>query len=159
MSEPWAANILIRSKGQAYRRADFESIVVKTNPDGSIVRVGDVATVIDGFEEDSISTRFNGMEAVFLDVSRTGNQSALDISREVKDYVDSRQGSLPTGLELNYWDDDAQVLKNRLAILAKSALQGGALVVLMLTLLLRPSHCFLGIRWYSGRVPGRFHTD
>ncbi|HKJ18821.1 MAG TPA: efflux RND transporter permease subunit [Xanthomonadales bacterium] len=145
-------DILIRSKGQAYRRGDFESIVVKTNPDGSIVRVVDVAEVMDGFEEDSISTRFNGMEAVFLDVSRTGNQSALDISREVKDYVQSRQANLPAGIELNYWDDDAQVLKNRLAILSKSALQGGALVILMLALFLRPAIAF----WVFAGIPVAF---
>ncbi|MFC1688611.1 efflux RND transporter permease subunit [Pseudomonadota bacterium] len=132
-------DVLIRSKGQAYRRSDFESIVVKTNADGSIVRIGDVARVNDGFEEDSISTRFNGMEAVFLDISRTGNQSALDISRTVKDFVASRQQSLPTGIELSYWDDDAQVLKNRLGILSKSAIQGGILVILLLTLFLRPA--------------------
>ncbi|HKJ19624.1 MAG TPA: efflux RND transporter permease subunit, partial [Woeseiaceae bacterium] len=36
-------DVLIRSKGQAYRRADFDAIVVKTNPDGSIVRIGDIA--------------------------------------------------------------------------------------------------------------------
>ena len=33
-------DVLIRSKGQAYRRSDFEEIVVKTNPDGAIIRVG-----------------------------------------------------------------------------------------------------------------------
>ena len=44
-------DVLIRSKGQAYRRAQFEDIVVKTNPDGSIIRVADVAEVNDGFEE------------------------------------------------------------------------------------------------------------
>ena len=51
-------DVLIRSKGQAYRRADFESIVVKTNPDGSIVRVSDIAKVMDGFVEESMRTRF-----------------------------------------------------------------------------------------------------
>jgi multidrug efflux pump subunit AcrB len=145
-------DILIRSKGQAYRRSDFESIVVKTNSDGSIVRIGDVANVIDGFEEDSISTRFNGMEAVFLDISRTGNQSALTISREVKRYVEERQKTLPAGIELDYWDDDAQILKNRLAILSKSALQGGVLVMLMLTLFLRPAIAF----WVFLGIPVAF---
>ena len=48
-------DVLIRSKGQAYRRGDFESIVVKTNSDGSIVRVSDIATVHDGFEESSLA--------------------------------------------------------------------------------------------------------
>ena len=52
-------DVLIRSKGQAYRRGDFEEIVVKTNSDGSIVRVRDIATVDDGFEETSLRTRFN----------------------------------------------------------------------------------------------------
>ena len=65
-------DVLIRSKGQAYRRADFESIVVKTNPDGSIVRVSDIATVLDGFEEESLRTRFNGKYAAFVDVARVG---------------------------------------------------------------------------------------
>ncbi len=141
-------DVLIRSKGQAYSRSDFESIVVKSNPDGTIVRVGDVAEVRDGFEEDSISTRFNGKEAVFLDVSRTGNQSVLRISSQVKEFIASRQASLPMGVSLSYWDDDAQVLKNRLGILTKSALQGGVLVILLLTLFLRPAIAvwvFIGI--------------
>jgi len=141
-------DILIRSKGQAYRRADFESIVVKTNTDGTIVQIGDLAQVRDGFEEDSISTRFNGKEAVFLDISRTGKQSVLRISSQVKNYIESRQESLPVGIELSYWDDDAQVLKNRLGILSKSALQGGILVILLLTLFLRPAIAlwvFIGI--------------
>ena len=50
-----AGDVLIRSKGQAYRRADFEEIVVKTNADGSIVRISDVAEVIDGFQEEPVA--------------------------------------------------------------------------------------------------------
>ena len=152
-------DILIRSKGQAYRRADFDSIVVKTNPDGTIVQIGDLAHVQDGFEEDSISTRFNGKEAVFLDVTRTGNQSALRISSEVKDYIEARQQSLPAGIDLSYWDDDAQVLKNRLGILSKSALQGGILVILLLTFFLRPAIALWGIFRYSDQLSGRLHPD
>ncbi|MFT5502073.1 MAG: multidrug efflux pump subunit AcrB, partial [Woeseiaceae bacterium] len=135
-------DVLIRSKGQAYRRSDFESIVVKTNSDGSIVRVGDIAEVQDGFQEDSVRTEFNGQHAAFVDVYRTGKQSAIDIAEKVKDYIDGRQDSLPVGMELSYWDDNSQTLKNRLGILAKSAAQGGFLVILLLTLFLRPAIAF-----------------
>jgi multidrug efflux pump subunit AcrB len=141
-------DILIRSKGQAYRRSEFEDIVVKTNPDGTIVRVSDIAKVMDGFQEDSVRTQFNGKNAAFVDVSRTGRQSALEIANEVKTYIDSRQNSLPAGMQLTYWDDDSQVLKDRLGILAKSAIQGSILVILLLTLFLRPAVAgwvFLGI--------------
>jgi multidrug efflux pump subunit AcrB len=141
-------DVLIRSKGQAYRRADFESIVVKTNPDGSIVRISDIALVIDGFQEESLRTRFNGKYAAFVDVSRVGNQSAIDISAKVKEYVASQQGSLPIGLELDYWDDNSQMLKDRLGIMTNSAIQGSVLVILLLSLFLRPQIAvwvFLGI--------------
>jgi multidrug efflux pump subunit AcrB len=141
-------DVLIRSKGQAYRRSDFESIVVKTNADGSIVRVRDIANVVDGFEENSLRSMFNGKHAAFIGVSRTGNQSAIAIADDVKKFVAERQGSLPAGIELAYWDDESQRLKDRLGILSNSALQGSLLVILLLTLFLRPAIAcwvFLGI--------------
>lgn len=141
-------DVLIRSKGQAYRRADFEKIVVKTNPDGSIVRVSDIAKVLDGFEEESLRTRFNGKYAAFVNVARVGSQSAIEISAKVRAYIESRQGTLPVGMELSYWDDDSQRLGDRLGIMTNSAVQGSILVILLLSLFLRPAigfWVFLGI--------------
>jgi len=135
-------DVLIRSKGQAYRRADFETIVVKTNPDGSIIRVSDIATVLDGFEEESLRTRFNGKFAAFVDVARVGSQSTIKISAKVKAYIESRQGTLPVGMELSYWDDDSQRLDDRLGIMTSSAIQGSILVILLLSLFLRPAIAF-----------------
>ena len=132
-------DVLIRSKGQAYRRDDFESIVVKTNPDGSIISLRDVARVDDGFEEDALSSRFNGRNAAFVQISRVGDQSALEIAELVHAYIEKRQATLPSGMSLSYWDDDAQYLKDRLGILLDSAVMGTFLVILLLTLFLRPS--------------------
>jgi len=141
-------DVLIRSKGQAYRRADFESIVVKTNSDGSIVRVGDIAEVMDGFVEESLRTRFNGKYAAFVDVGRVGNQSTIEISDKVRTYIDTHQDSLPLGMEMTFWDDDSERLKGRLGIMTNSAVQGSILVILLLSLFLRPAVAgwvFLGI--------------
>jgi multidrug efflux pump subunit AcrB len=135
-------DVLIRSKGQAYRRGDFETIVVKTNPDGSIIRLRDVARVNDSFEEDAVKVRFNGTPSAFINVSRVGKQSALDVAEKVRNYVDDKQASLPVGMSISYWDDDSVILKNRLSILFNSAWQGGLLVVLLLTLFLRPAIAF-----------------
>ncbi|MEM9621003.1 MAG: efflux RND transporter permease subunit [Pseudomonadota bacterium] len=141
-------DILIRSKGQAYQRAEFENLVVKTNPDGSITRLGDVATILDGFQEDTVKTMLDGMSAALVEVDRTGSESALEISAEVKAYVEQMQNRLPTGLELAYWDDNAQQLRNRLGVLGNSAWQGALLVILLLALFLRPKIAlwvFIGI--------------
>jgi multidrug efflux pump subunit AcrB len=143
-----AGDVLIRSKGQAYRRSDFEEIVVKTNPDGSIVRIGDIARVIDGFEEESLRTRFNGQYAAFVNVSRVGSQSAIEISEKVRQYIEEESPNLPVGLDLDYWDDDSVRLKDRLGIMTTSAIQGSVLVILLLSLFLRPAVAlwvFLGI--------------
>lgn len=135
-------DILLRSKGQAYRKDEFSEIVVKQNADGSIIRLGDIAHINDGFEESPIKTRFNGKQSAFIQVYRIGQQSAIDVADKVKDYIEQQQDSLPKGYELSYWDDDSQIVKNRIATLTTSALQGGFLVLLLLTLFLRPSIAF-----------------
>lgn len=141
-------DVLIRSKGQAYRRADFEQIVVKTNADGSIIRLGDVARIDDGFEEEAMKTVFNSQPAAFVKVYRVGDQSALDVAGKVKAYLAERQPELPVGLRLDYWDDDSTILQSRLGTMLSSALEGAALVILLLALFLRPAigfWVFIGI--------------
>ena len=141
-------DVLIRSKGQAYRRSDFASIVVKTNSDGSIVRVSDIAEVQDGFEESSLQTAFNGKHAAFIGVKRTGSQSDIKIAETVKEYIAERSATLPAGLELSTWDDASLRLKDRLGLLSTNLMQGSILVILLLTLFLRPAisfWVFLGI--------------
>lgn len=65
-------DILLRSKGQAYRKNEFASIPIKTSADGSVVYLSDIATIIDGFEETPVRTRFNGKQAAFIEVYRIG---------------------------------------------------------------------------------------
>ncbi|MEZ5525284.1 MAG: efflux RND transporter permease subunit [Pseudomonadales bacterium] len=144
--------VLIRSKGQAYRRNEFEQIVVKTNPDGSILRLGDVARVNDGFEEVPIRTRFNGEPAAMIEIFRVGNQSAIEVADAVHDYIDKVQAELPESINISYWDDDSEIVKNRLSTLTRSAIQGGILVLLLLTLFLRPAIAF----WVFIGVPVSF---
>ena len=90
-------DVLIRSKGQAYRRSDFEEIVVKTNPDGSIIRVGDVAVVQDGFEEDAVRTLFDGEYAAMVQVDRVVATKARWQIADGRQTVHRRQAGQPAG--------------------------------------------------------------
>ena len=148
-----SGDILLRSKGQAYRHADFADIVVKTNPDGSIIKVDDVAVVLDGFQEESHLARFNGHVAAMLDVFRTEEEDSIEVSRLVRDYITQRQEQgMPEGTNLEFWDDDARSLRSRLSTLGSSALQGGLLVIILLALFLRPSVAF----WVTLGIPVTF---
>ncbi|AOT07949.1 efflux RND transporter permease subunit [Pseudoalteromonas luteoviolacea] len=145
-------DILLRSKGQAYRKNEFASIPIKTSADGSVVYLSDIATIIDGFEETPVRTRFNGKQAAFIEVYRIGQQSAIEVADRVKAYIEERQNSLPKGYELSYWDDDSVIVKNRISTLTSNALQGGILVLALLTLFLRPAIAF----WVFIGIPVSF---
>ncbi|SIQ58367.1 efflux RND transporter permease subunit [Marinobacterium stanieri] len=145
-------DILIRSKGQAYSRDEFENVIIKTHPDGSLLRLGDLASVSDGFEETALRTRFNGQPAAMIEVYRVGNQSAIAVADAVKNYIAEQQSLLPEGLHLGYWDDDSEIVKSRINTLTTNAIQGGVLVLLLLTLFLRPSIAF----WVFIGIPVSF---
>lgn len=135
-------DVLIRSRGQAYHRDEFERIVIKHAASGAIIRLGDIASVRDGFEETALRARFNGRPAALIEVYRIGDQSAIDVATKVHAYIAEQQARLPRGLSLSYWDDNSEIVKKRLHTLTTNALQGGVLVMLLLMLFLRPAIAF-----------------
>ena len=143
--------LLLRTRGQAYRGEEFKQIVVLSREDGTRVLLDDIATVRDTFDEAPIDTRFNGQPAVILEVYRVSQQSAIEVAKAVRDYVDA-VGWLPDGVAMGYWRDRSKIVKARLATLLSNALQGGALVVLLLTLFLRPWVAF----WVTLGIPISF---
>ena len=147
-----AGDVLIRSKGQAYQKQEYENIVLKTAIDGTIIRIGDIAKVVDTFEENDISYRLNGRNAATVQIFRVGQQSAIEIADTIKSYVNEKQNSLPENIELIYWDDDSEVIKSRIKTLTSSAVQGGILVFVLLSLFLRPAVAF----WVFIGIPVSF---
>ncbi|MGF1642031.1 MAG: efflux RND transporter permease subunit [Thiotrichales bacterium] len=144
--------ILLRSLGQAYRAEEFGRITVISRNDGSRVKLGEIATIRDGFTEDPLYARFNGRPAVTLDVYRVGDQSAIEVAATVKDYLKAKQATMPGGIELSYWRDRSQTVQNRVDLLLRNALHGGIIVFLLLGLFLQPLVAF----WVMLGIPVAF---
>ncbi len=144
-------NIIIRSKGQAYDKTQFEDIVVR-NENGAEVLLRDVATVGDGFEENKKLLRFNGKPALLIEALRLHDENALDIAAKVKAYAAAQREKFPAGIELHIWDDSSLELEGRLGTLLTSLAQGGILVMVVLGLFLRPSIAF----WVALGIPVSF---
>ena len=132
-------DILLSSRGQAYNQADFENIVIRSAEHGVRVLLGDIATVSDGFMEGNLASVYQGKTAVMIDITRVGNENAISIATAVKQYITKKQTQLPAGIEITYWRDRSKIIKGRISTLLKSALQGGILVFLLLTIFLRLS--------------------
>ena len=134
--------ILLRTTGKAYTSAGFEDIPVITCQDGAVVRVRDLATVEDGFVDDPLITEFNGKRAVLLRIFAVGDESALDVSARVQKFVKAINKDLPAGIQVEAFRDFTYYLKGRLQMLIENGVYGLFLVLLILTLFLRPSLAF-----------------
>ena len=134
--------IFIRSRGQAYRAEEYAQIPILTSTDGTLIRLGDIADLRDEFEEIPLSMKFNGKPAIEIEIFRTGDQSIIDVTTAVRNYLDAKQDQLPNGLYMTYWRDRSAPVKARLTTLANSAWQGGMLVIILLALFLRPAVAF-----------------
>jgi len=144
--------ILLRTIGQAYRGEEYENLVLWARADGSRLRVGDVATVVDGFAETDQFARFDGTPTMMVSVFRTGDQSALEIAELVHDYIDAAQAHIPEGISLTIWQDTAKMLSARLSLMLRTGATGFALVFVALAL-------FLDLRlalWVSLGIPISF---
>jgi multidrug efflux pump subunit AcrB len=130
--------ILLRTMGQAYVGAEFAQIVLRVNPDGSRIVLSDVATINDGFVDLDVISMFNGKPAGFVQVREVGEESPLDISAKVVDYLETFRHQLPPGVEIVKFGDSSFYLRDRLNLLVKNGLIGLVLVVLVLTAFLRP---------------------
>jgi len=144
--------ILLRTKGQAYREDDFEKIVLLTRPDGTRLLLGDVARVVDGFAETDQSARFSGEPAVGVRVYRVGDQNALEIAEKVKAYTEEAQSRMPAGITLTAWNDYSRILDSRLDLMLRSARNGYILVFIILALFLKLRLAF----WVSLGIPISF---
>jgi len=144
-------NLMIRSKGQAYTRTDFENIVISNNQ-GSEVRLGNVASISDGFEEGRQIHRYNGKPTLLVEVLRLNDENALEIATKVKSYAATAPQRFPAGISLHVWDDSSVELEGRLGTLLTSMLQGGLLVLIVLGLFLRPMIAF----WVVLGIPVSF---
>ncbi|MCH7557818.1 MAG: efflux RND transporter permease subunit [Planctomycetes bacterium] len=144
--------ILVRTKGQKYYGPEFEKIIVLTRNDGTKVRLSDIATVRDGFEDIDLYAKFDGKRAAFVQVSRIGEQDVLDVANTVKKYIEDKKKYLPEGISIALWEDDSERLKSRMNLLKRNAGIGLVLVFLCLTLFLNLRLAF----WTAVGIPISF---
>ena len=144
--------ILLRTKGQAYRGGEFEKITLISRRDGTKIKLGDVATVVDGFQDTDLSARFDGKPAVLVKVYRVGDQNTVDVSDAVKAYLEENASVFPEGIRAEVWNDSSELLRSRLDLLLRNGKVGFFLVIIILTMFLRLKLSF----WTSLGIPISF---
>lgn len=145
-----AGEILLRTSARRRTGREFENVVIRSNIDGSILALSQIATVRDGFIENDLISLFNGEPAARIDVSRSGDQDALEIEEKVNAYIETL--TLPHGLKLDIANSQTEILRDRINLLLRNAILGFALVFLTLVFFLDLKLAF----WTSMGIPISF---
>jgi len=147
-----AGEILIRTKGRRYYATEYADIPILTQADGTKVTLGQIADLKNGFEDVDLFARFQGKPSAVIQVYRVADQSALDVAKTVKAYVEQMRPSLPAGVDIGIYQDMSIMLKSRIELLLKNMAYGLILVSILLGV-------FLDIRlafWVTLGIPISF---
>jgi multidrug efflux pump subunit AcrB len=154
-----AANLAIRTLGSGENVAAIKGIVLQSAVDGSSLRLGEIADVHENFDDIPQIRRFGGQPAGTLVAFKEGDEDAVEIAELVRGYVAGRNGDAPRdfvrdriitsawerGYELGrsrppvdgtlaQHNDLARIIEGRFELLSTNAMQGAALVLVVLLL-------------------------
>ena len=132
------SRVRIRTLGQNYDQQDFEEIVLLSHSDGTVLRLGDIAEVRDGFQKTNLIVRHQNHPAVFVEVYRANGEQVMDVARTVREHLANEViPALPDGVGITVWNDESQDYKERAEILLKNGILGLLLVLIALSLFLQ----------------------
>ena len=143
------ANARVRTGASKRDPVSIAGIVLRSNPDGSSLTVGDVATVTrEGVDRDR-SYFVDENPAMSVRVDRSNRGDAIAVQAAVQDVAEELQSTLPPGVEVTLIRTRAEAITARLNILLDNGLVGLALVVCLLFLFLNARTAF----WVAAGIP------
>ena len=145
-------NMQLRTRNQADTQAEFENIVVRQNSNGALIRVKDVATVIDGFEQVNLLATVNGKRTILIQIQNGPQMHIVNMSDNVKTFLKELDGNVPDGMSITTWNDAADDYRGRIRTIGSSFFSGLLLVCFTLMLFLRPAIAF----WVSMGIATAF---
>ena len=144
-------NYLIRATNRAYYADELDYIVIRADQNGNIVRLKDVATIRDKWSENPDRIYFNGQPAVQVRVQTTNDEEYLGASNMMRAYA-KKFNDQRDKIQLNITNDRSVDLRDRTRILSENGLFGIVLVLILLSVFLKPSLAF----WVAFGLPVSF---
>ena len=139
----------VRAVGLALSADEVANIKLRAGSDGRQIRVGDVATVIDTFDAGQ-PEGFSGEDrAIRLQILRTKNGDALDLTDTLRSYIADIRPSLPPTLNVKIFAVQADKIVERINVLLYNGVTGMALVLCILFLFLNGRIAF----WVAAGIP------
>ena len=128
--------LTIKTKGRLTKPEEFAAIVLRANPDGSIVRLKDVARVEMGAKSQDRYSRYNGAPAAAIGIYQTPGSNAVDVARSVRETMDKLATRFPHDLVYRNFFDATVFVTSTIAEVVRTLAEAIALVALVVFLFL-----------------------
>ncbi len=126
----------VRSMGELKTPEEFSSLTV-ANMNGQLIKLGDIAKVELGPEDDRSRFRFNGKEAVGVAITRQSKSNLVEVADAIKAMMPRLQASLPPGITISIGFDNSIYVKRSIEEAEQTLILAGGLVVLIIFVFLR----------------------
>ncbi|MFV3076056.1 efflux RND transporter permease subunit [Niveispirillum fermenti] len=130
-------NATVTAQGRLATPEQFSAILVKSNPDGSSVRLGDVARVELGGETYDFVTRYNRQNASGLAVNMATGANALETAENVKAAIEALRPIFPEGVDVAYPFETTPFVKLSVQEVVKTLAEAVVLVFCVMYLFLQ----------------------
>ncbi|MEE9464440.1 MAG: efflux RND transporter permease subunit, partial [Candidatus Neomarinimicrobiota bacterium] len=132
--------------------AEVGDVIVRSTFDGPVIKVKDLAVVLDDFEDLRLMSRIDGRAAISFNVHMNETADVIRTCDAVKELVEQERESLPEGVDLVLSDDSSVYVRNSFDVVLKNGAIGLVLVVLILPLFLNFRTAF----WVAMGIPVAF---
>jgi len=141
--------VLLRTSERRDYASEFAGLALLNRPDGTEVKIGDIAQITDGFADSEREAYYNGQPSVLFFIYRTGEQTPIEISKAVREYMDTLAPTLPEGVNFSIYSDRSDIYKQRLDLLLRNGTFGLILVLMLLGLFMEARLAF----WVAMGIP------
>lgn len=139
----------VRTSTKPLTAEALSGIAVRSLPDGSKIRLRDVANVAEEGLDQQIALYHDGQPAVIVQVNRDAKGDAIRLQATVEGAMASMAPTLPQGVTMKLVNPRAKAISDRLEILIRNGLQGLVIVVILLFLFLSSRTAF----WVAAGIP------
>ena len=131
MSEPQKMQFTLRTKGRLTSPEEFENVIIKSNKNGSNIKIKDVARVELGSQNYTYTGRLNGKPTALIQVIPLPDANIIDVAAGCTQKMEEISKTLPDGMKLQVVHDESEYIKESMKEVVKSIFEATLIVIIM----------------------------
>lgn len=132
--ETTSREYILRTVGEIGRYSELNNIIVRrsTGERQGVVTVGDLAQVVEDYDEEGVRGRFNGNEAIILRLAKVPKGNSIGVVDNTKEVLEEFRKTMPPGINISLFNDSTVQIRDSINVLVVNSLMGFGLLLIIL---------------------------